>query len=192
MIVAVVGISVPSFVLAGVLQKYAVDINNNILISKWGLPLMRIKLNGWDGIEKQILPVIALGLYTVALIARLMRNKMIEVMGQDYIKLAIAKGVTPKKIVTRHALRNAILPIVTVMGPTIAAVLTGSFVVEKVFSIPGLGRYYIQSIYDRDYTMTLGITIFYAAFLIVMMLVVDIVYVLVDPRIKLGGNGADA
>jgi oligopeptide transport system permease protein len=78
------------------------------------------------------------------------------------------------------------------MGPTIAAVLTGSFVVEKIFSIPGLGRYYIQSIYDRDYTMTLGITIFYAAFLIVMMLVVDIVYVLVDPRIKLGGNGADA
>jgi oligopeptide transport system permease protein len=138
------------------------------------------------------LPVIALGLYTVALIARLMRNKMIEVMGQDYIKLAIAKGVTPRKIVTRHALRNAILPIVTVMGPTIAAVLTGSFVVEKIFSIPGLGRYYIQSIYDRDYTMTLGITIFYAAFLIVMMLVVDIVYVLVDPRIKLGGNGADA
>ena len=155
MIVAVIGISVPSFVLAGLLQKYAVDIHNGIFISDWGLPLTRLKLNGWDGIEKQILPVIALGLYTVALIARLMRNKMIEVMGQDYIKLAIAKGVTPRKIVTRHALRNAILPIVTVMGPTIAAVLTGSFVVEKVFSIPGLGRYYIQSIYDRDYTMTL-------------------------------------
>ena len=192
MMIAVIGISVPSFVLAGLLQKYAVDIHNGILISDWGLPLTRLKLNGWDGIEKQILPVIALGLYTVALIARLMRNKMIEVMGQDYIKLAIAKGVAPRKIVTRHALRNAILPIVTVMGPTIAAVLTGSFVVEKIFSIPGLGRYYIQSIYDRDYTMTLGITIFYAAFLIVMMLVVDIVYVLVDPRIKLGGNGADA
>ena len=188
MMIAVIGISVPSFVLAGLLQKYAVDIHNGILISDWGLPLTRLKLNGWDGIEKQILPVIALGLYTVALIARLMRNKMIEVMGQDYIKLAIAKGVEPRKIVTRHALRNAILPIVTVMGPTIAAVLTGSFVVEKIFSIPGLGRYYIQSIYDRDYTMTLGITIFYAAFLIVMMLVVDIVYVLVDPRIKLGGN----
>ena len=192
MIIAVIGISVPSFVLAGLLQKYAVDIHNKILISDWGLPLVRLKLNGWDSPEKQILPVIALGLYTVALIARLMRNKMIEVMGQDYIKLAVAKGVEPRKIVTRHALRNAILPIVTVMGPTIAAVLTGSFVVEKIFSIPGLGRYYIQSIYDRDYTMTLGITIFYAAFLIIMMLIVDIIYVFVDPRIKLGGNGADA
>ena len=97
MMIAVIGISVPSFVLAGLLQKYAVDIHNGILISDWGLQLTRLKLNGWDGIEKQILPVIALGLYTVALIARLMRNKMIEVMGQDYIKLAIAKGVAPRK-----------------------------------------------------------------------------------------------
>ena len=186
MIVAIIGISVPSFVLAGLMQKYFVDVHNGILIDKFNLPLVRILLSGWDRPEKKILPVIALGLYTVALIARLLRDKMIEVMGQDYIRLAIAKGVKPKNIVFRHALRNAILPIITIMGPTIAAVLTGSFVIEKMFSSPGLGKYFVDSINDRDYTMVLGVTVFYAIFLIVMMILVDIVYVLVDPKIKLG------
>ena len=186
MIVAIIGISVPSFVLAGLMQKYFVDVHNGILIDKFNLPLVRILLSGWDRPEKKILPVIALGLYTVALIARLLRDKMIEVMGQDYIRLAIAKGVKPKNIVFRHALRNAILPIITIMGPTIAAVLTGSFVIEKMFSIPGLGKYFVDSINDRDYTVVLGVTVFYAIFLIVMMILGDIVYVLVDPKIKLG------
>ena len=186
MIVAIIGISVPSYVLAGLMQKYFVDVHNGILIDKYNLPLVRILLSGWDRPEKKILPVIALGLYTVALIARLLRDKMIEVMGQDYIRLAIAKGVKPKNIVFRHALRNAILPIITIMGPTIAAVLTGSFVIEKMFSIPGLGKYFVDSINDRDYTMVLGVTVFYAIFLIIMMILVDIVYVLVDPKIKVG------
>lgn len=186
MIVAIIGISVPSFVLAGLMQKYFVDVHNGILIDQYNLPLIRILLSGWDRPEKKILPVVALGLYTVALIARLLRNKMIEVMGQDYIRLAVAKGVKPKNIVFRHALRNAILPIITIMGPTIAAVLTGSFVIEKMFSIPGLGKYFVDSINDRDYTMVLGVTVFYAIFLIIMMILVDIVYVLVDPKIKLG------
>ena len=186
MIVAIIGISVPSFVLAGLMQKYFVDVHNGILIDQYNLPLIRILLSGWDTFDKKILPVIALGLYTVALIARLLRDKMIEVMGQDYIRLAIAKGVKPKNIVFRHALRNAILPIITIMGPTIAAVLTGSFVIEKMFSIPGLGKYFVDSINDRDYTMVLGVTVFYAIFLIIMMILVDIVYVLVDPKIKLG------
>ena len=187
MIVAVIGISVPSFVLAGLMQKYFVDIHNGFLIEKGFLPeIFRIRLSGWDSPEKKILPVVALGLYTVALIARLLRDKIIEVMGQDYIRLAIAKGVKPVNIVFKHALRNAILPIITIMGPTIAAVLTGSFVIEKVFTIPGLGKYYVQSINDRDYTMVLGITVFYAAFLIAMMIIMDIVYAMVDPKIKLG------
>ena len=190
MIVAIIGISVPSFVLAGLMQKYFVDVHNGILIDKFNLPLVRILLSGWDRPEKKILPVIALGLYTVALIARLLRDKMIEVMGQDYIRLAVAKGVKPSNIVWKHALRNAILPVVTVMGPTIAAVLTGSFVIENMFTIPGLGKYYIDSINERDYTMVLGVTIFYAAFLILMMIITDIVYVLVDPKIKLG-KGAE-
>ena len=187
MIVAIIGISVPSFVLAGLMQKYFVDIHNGFLIDNGFLPeFFRIRLSGWDSPEKKILPVVALGLYTVALIARLLRDKMIEVMGQDYIRLAVAKGVKPKNIVFKHALRNAILPIITIMGPTIAAVLTGSFVIEKMFSIPGLGKYFVDSINDRDYTMVLGFTVFYAIFLIIMMILVDIIYVLVDPKIKLG------
>ena len=187
MIVAIIGISVPSFVLAGLMQKYFVDIHNGFLIDNGFLPeFFRIRLSGWDSPEKKILPVVALGLYTVALIARLLRDKMIEVMGQDYIRLAVAKGVKPRNIVFKHALRNAILPIITIMGPTIAAVLTGSFVIEKMFSIPGLGKYFVYSINDRDYTMVLGVTVFYAIFLIIMMILVDIIYVLVDPKIKLG------
>lgn len=186
MVIAIIGISVPSFVLAGLMQKYAVDFHNGILIDKLNLPLFRILLSGWDDPSKKILPVIALGLYTVALIARLLRDKMIEVMGQDYIRLAIAKGVKPKDIVLKHALRNAILPIITIMGPTIAALLTGSFVIEQIFTIPGLGKYFVQSINDRDYTMVLGVTVFYAIFLIIMMILMDIVYALVDPKIKLG------
>lgn len=134
------------------------------------------------------MPVIALGFFSVAQVARLMRSKMIEIMEQDYIRLAIAKGVSPFNIIMKHALRNAILPIVTTITPSIAGVLTGSFVIETMFGIPGLGKYYIGSIIDRDYTMVLGVTIFYAAFLILMILIMDLVYALVDPKIKLGGG----
>ena len=187
MVIAIIGISVPSFVIAGLMHKYVVDIHNGFFIKQLGLPRMfRIRISGWDSFDKKILPPIALGLYTVALIARLLRGKMIEVMGQDYIRLAVAKGVKPVNIIWKHALRNAILPIVTIMGPTIAAVLTGSFVIEKAFTIPGLGKYYIDSITNRDYTMVLGVTVFYAIFLIGMMIVMDLVYALVDPKIKLG------
>lgn len=186
MLIAIVGISVPSFVLAGLLQKYFVDVHNRILINKLHLPLIKISLLGWTKPENKILPVISLGLYTIALVARLLRDKMIEVMGQDYIKLAIAKGVKPRDVVFKHALRNAILPVITIMGPTIAAVLTGSFVIERMFSIPGLGKYFVDSINDRDYTLILGVTVFYAIFLILIMIIMDIVYVLVDPKIKLG------
>ena len=141
-----------------------------------------------DAPSKKILPVIALGFFSVAQVARLMRSKMIEIMEQDYIRLAIAKGVSPFNIIMKHALRNAILPIVTTITPSIAGVLTGSFVIETMFGIPGLGKYYIGSIIDRDYTMVLGVTIFYAAFLILMILIMDLVYALVDPKIKLGGG----
>ncbi|MGP1494228.1 MAG: ABC transporter permease [Streptobacillus sp.] len=189
MIIAVIGISVPSFVIAGVLQLYAVDIHKAILLDRLHLPLGKILLTGWDSPAKKILPVIALGFFSVAEVARLMRSKMIEIMDQDYIKLAIAKGVQPINIIFKHALRNAMLPIITVISPSIAAILTGSFVIETMFSIGGLGKYYIGSIIDRDYTMVLGVTVFYSAFLILMMIVMDILYALVDPKIKLeGGN----
>ena len=189
MIIAVIGISVPSFVIAGVLQLYAVDIHKAILLDRLHLPLGKILLTGWDSPAKKILPVIALGFFSVAEVARLMRSKMIEIMDQDYIKLAIAKGIQPINIIFKHALRNAMLPIITVISPSIAAILTGSFVIETMFSIGGLGKYYIGSIIDRDYTMVLGVTVFYSAFLILMMIVMDILYALVDPKIKLeGGN----
>ena len=189
MIIAVIGISVPSFVIAGILQLYAVDVHKAILINKLHLPLGKILLTGWDMPSKKILPVIALGFFSVAEVARLMRSKMIEIMDQDYIKLAIAKGGKPINIILKHALRNAMLPIITVISPSIAAILTGSFVIETMFSIGGLGKYYIGSIVDRDYTMVLGVTVFYSAFLILMMIIMDILYALVDPKIKLeGGN----
>lgn len=188
MVIAVLGISVPSFVIAGLLQLYVVNFHKAILIDKLGLPVGRILLTGWDSPSKKILPVIALGFFSVAQIARLMRSKMIEIMEQDYIRLAISKGVSPVNIVIKHALRNAILPIITTITPSIAGVLTGSFVIETMFGIPGLGKYYIGSIIDRDYTMVLGVTVFYSAFLILMILVMDLVYALVDPKIKLGGG----
>lgn len=188
MIIAVIGISVPSFVIAGILQLYAVDVHKAILINKLHLPLGKILLTGWDMPSKKILPVIALGFFSVAEVARLMRSKMIEIMDQDYIKLAIAKGVKPINIILKHALRNAMLPIITVISPSIAAILTGSFVIETMFSIGGLGKYYIGSIVDRDYTMVLGVTVFYSAFLILMMIIMDILYALVDPKIKLEGE----
>lgn len=187
-VISVIGISVPSFIIAGVLQLYAVGIHKEIFIDKWHLPLGKILLTGWDAPSKKILPVIALGLFTVAEVARLVRSKMIEVMEQDYIRLAKAKGVSPLGIIIKHALRNAMLPVVTVITPAIAGILTGSFVIETMFGIPGLGRYYVNSIVDRDYTMVLGITVFYSAFLILMMIVMDVVYALVDPKISLEGD----
>lgn len=142
-------------------------------------------LDSWQG---YILPVIALGGYSVSYIARLMRSSLLEVMGQDYIRTARAKGLTEFAVVAKHALRNALIPVVTVLGPTIAGLLTGSFVIERIFAIPGLGFYFVNSVSQRDYTTIMGMTIFYAAFLMAMVLLVDIFYCLIDPRIKFENN----
>ena len=131
-----------------------------------------------------ILPVVALGGYSVSYLARLMRSSLLEVMGQDYIRTARAKGLSEFQVITRHALRNALLPIITVLGPTVAGLLTGSFVIETIFAIPGLGKWFVNGVSQRDYTTIMGITIFYAAFLMAMTLIVDIFYCLIDPRIK--------
>ncbi|MBZ4684172.1 MAG: ABC-type oligopeptide transport system, permease component [Fusobacteriales bacterium] len=183
MLLAVIGVSVPSFVLAGTLQWMIVELN-----AKLGISLLPVA--GYDTWRHKILPTIALGLFPIAVIARMMRASMIDVFSQDYIITAKAKGQKPFKIVTRHGIRNAIMPVVVYMGPLLAAITTGSFVIEKIFSIPGLGRYYVESIYNRDYTVVLGITIFYAFLLVVMLLIVDILYVFIDPRIRLSkGKG---
>ena len=124
---------------------------------------------------------------SLATVSRLMRTSMLDVLGQDYIKTAKSKGLSQGKILWRHALRNAIMPVVTVMGPTVASVLTGTFVIESIFNIPGLGKYFVTSIKDLDYTMIGGTVVFYGGLLIVCTLVVDLLYGFIDPRVKLEG-----
>lgn len=173
MILATLGIAVPSFVLATLLIY--------VFSSKLGvLPAAR-----WLGWQYKIMPVIALGAYDVSFIARLTRSSMLDIMSQDYIRTARAKGLSEMSVIMKHALKNSLIPIVTVLGPLIAGVLTGSFVIEKIFAIPGLGRQFVDSVSNRDYTAIMGVTIFYGAFLVIMNLIVDIVYVFIDPRIKL-------
>ena len=181
MFIAIVGVSVPSFVMASLLQ-YFLGLK---LFQATGLRIFAV--SGWGAFNQSLLPVFALGLGTLASISRLTRTSMLDVLGQDYIKTAKAKGLGQSAIIIKHALRNAIMPVVTILGPTIAGLLTGGFVVESVFSIPGLGRYFVQSVQNLDYTMIAGSTIFYGAFLILMNLVVDVAYCLIDPRVKLEG-----
>jgi len=172
-LIAIIGVSVPDFIIGTVLQLiFAIRL-------KW------LPAGQWETARHMILPVVALSLYTLALVTRLMRSSMLEVIHQDYILTARAKGLSRFQVVWRHQIRNSILPIVTIMGPLVAAVLTGTFVLEKIYAIPGMGKFYVQSIYDLDYTMVLGMTAFYGMFLVAANLVVDILYGLIDPRIKL-------
>ena len=181
MIIALLGVSVPSFVVASILQ-YFLGLK---MYQATGMRLFAV--TGWEGFNSHILPVVALGFGSLATISRLMRTSMLDVLGQDYIKTAKAKGLSQSGIIFKHAMRNAIMPVVTVLGPITAGILTGGFVVESVFGIPGLGRYFVQSIQGCDYTMICGTTVFYGAFLIIANLVVDIAYGLIDPRVKLEG-----
>ena len=132
-----------------------------------------------------VLPIIALSLYPMAYIIRLTRSSMLDVLGQDYIRTARAKGVHPNKVLFKHALRNAITPVITYSGPMIAFVVTGSLVVEKIFAVPGLGKHFVSSIFNRDYTLIMGTTIFLASLVIMMMLISDILYKVFDPRVEL-------
>ncbi|MDE6893224.1 MAG: ABC transporter permease [Lachnospiraceae bacterium] len=172
-VVATCGIAVPSFVTCTVLLYFL------------GVKLMILPTLGLSSWKHYIMPVIALSFYPTAYIMRLMRSSMLDVMGQDYMRTAKAKGVSGFFILFKHALRNAILPVVTYVGPMLAYTMTGSFVVEKIFTIPGLGGEFISAISGRDYTLIMGTTIFLATLIIVMNVVVDIVYKLVDPRINL-------
>ena len=141
-----------------------------------------------DRARYQILPALSLALFYVAIYARLTRDDMIEVRTQDHVRTARAKGLSPFAVTRDHVLRNALIPVITFLGPEIAFVFCGGFVIEKVFSIPGLGRYFVQSILARDYPVIMGTTIFLASFIILMNLVVDILYHVVDPRIELAGG----
>lgn len=170
---ATCGIAVPSFVTSVLLMYF------------FGVRLGWLPTVGLNSILHYIMPVSALAFYPTSYIARLMRSSLLDVMGQDYMRTARAKGVSNVKTLFKHALRNAILPVVTYVGPMLAQLLVGSFVVEKIFTIPGLGKEFVSAISNRDYTMVMGTTIFLAALVITMNVAVDIVYKFIDPRIKL-------
>ena len=133
-------------------------------------------------------PAIALALPQAAILARVLRSALVETLGQDYIRTARSRGIGTRSLICHHALRNALLPVVSYIGPLAAALMTGSFIVETIFAIPGLGRHFVTSIYNRDYTVILGITIFYSFLIMMMNLLIDVIYPLLDPRITMDGK----
>lgn len=173
MFFATLGVTIPSFVI-GTLIVHIFSTNLKILPS-----------NGLSSWKHYIGPVIALAGFSLSFVARLTRSSMLEVMQQDYIRTARAKGLSEFTVLTKHALKNALIPVISYVGPLVAAILTGSFVVERIFAISGMGKYFVESVGNRDYTVIMGVTVFYAIFLVVMVFVVDILYGLIDPRIKL-------
>lgn len=176
MVFATVGISAPVFVISVVLMYLLCGV----------FPIFpNFGLNGW---QSYVLPVACLAFNPIAYIARQTRSSMLDAMGQDYIRTARAKGVTEFKVVFKHALKNALTPVITYLGTLIASLLTGSFIVERLFSISGIGRYFVQSISDRDYTMIMGITIFFGVFVVLCNLIADIMLAIIDPRVKLSEN----
>jgi ABC-type dipeptide/oligopeptide/nickel transport system permease component len=183
MLVVILGISVPSFVFAA-LSQYGVTELNRIFGTEF------LPVGGWGTFKHMLLPSVVLGLSTMAFLVRLMRSSILEVVHLDYIRTAKAKGVSPTRIFVSHQLRNAILPVITFLGPAIATITTGGFVVESVFAIPGLGRYFVQAVQQLDYTVIMGLTVFYGAFLVFMVIAVDIIYGLVDPRISVSKGRA--
>ena len=173
MILATLGVTVPNFVIAAVF----------VYVFAWRLGWVTVGF--WEGASTAVLPAITLAGYPAAFISRLVRSGMLEVLGQDYIRTAYAKGLRERSVVYIHALKNAIIPVITYLGPLTAGILTGSFVVEQVFGVPGLGTFFVTSITNRDYTTIMGVTIFYSALLVFFNLIADVCLAVVDPRIKL-------
>lgn len=170
--VAIVGVSVP-VIISGPVLRYL-----------FGVQLKWLPPTGWGGIEYVIMPAFALGFAQSALLARLTRASLLQVLNEDYIRTARAKGLSERVVISYHALKNSLIPVVTVLGPLFAFLVTGSFVAELVFGIPGLGQYFVTSITNRDYPVVMGTTLLFATFIIVANLIVDLTYVWLDPRIK--------
>lgn len=183
MTLAMVGITIPTFVTAPILT---------LIFGVYGVHLfgydISLPVGGWNGgaLANMILPITVLALPQVAIIARLVRGSMVEVLRSNYIRTARAKGLPDRLIVTRHALRAALLPLVSYLGPAIADILTGSLVVEQIFGIPGIGRYFVQGALNRDYTLVLGVVICYATLIILLNLLADMLYAVLDPRVRYG------
>lgn len=178
MLIAVLGISVPSFILATFLQYLFAMQFDLFPVARWG------------SFAHTILPALSLAALPMAFIARLTRANVIEILQQDYILTARSKGLNPTQVLIKHVIRNALIPIVTYLGPLCAAVFTGSFAIEKIFGIPGLGQWFVLSISNRDYTVIMGTTIFYSALLMFCVFLVDLFYCLIDPRIKVTSEAA--
>lgn len=170
---ALFGVSLPDFLL-GPLLVFVFSLN-----LFWFPPAL------WEGWSSKVLPAITLSSVYVAYVARLTRGGMLEVIRQDYIRTARAKGLSEPVVVVRHALKGALLPVVSFLGPAAARLVTGSIVVEKIFAIPGLGRYFVDGAFNRDYTLVMGVVLFYATFLILLNLLVDVLYSILDPRVEL-------
>ena len=179
MFLVILGSSVPSFVIAALGQLAIVNMNGAL-----GITLFPVA--GWGTLAHMLVPSMVLGLGTMAYLTRLMRSSMLEIVSSDYVRTAKAKGMPPARIFAKHQLRNAILPVIAVLGTAIAAITTGGFVVELVFAIPGLGRYFVQAVQQLDYTVIMGTTVFYGAFLVFMVIFVDVLYGLIDPRVRVG------
>jgi ABC-type dipeptide/oligopeptide/nickel transport system permease component len=169
---AVLGISVPVIILAPMLQYL------------FGVQLKWLPVSGWGKLQQVILPTFALGVANSALVARLTRASLLQVLSQDYIRTARAKGLPERMVVVRHALKNSLIPIVTVLGPTLAYLLCGTFIVETIFGIPGMGKFFVTSVTGRDYQVIMGTVLLLAMFLVIANAVVDIVYIVLDPRIR--------
>lgn len=182
MTLSVIGVSIPNFIVAAIFQYFLALKLNQLL----GTQIFAI--TGWGNLNQIILPALALSFSSLATVSRLMRTSMLDVLSSDYIKTAKAKGLSERQILWKHALRNAIMPVITVLGPIAAAVLTGGFVVENVFSIPGMGKFFVLAIKEADYTLIAGTTLFYGAFLIIAILIVDLLYGVIDPRINLASE----
>lgn len=170
--VAMTGIIIPNFVMAPLLTLV------------FGLWLSWLPVGGWGGPIYMILPVFALSLYQIGFIARLTRGSMIEVLRTNYVRTARAKGLPERVAITRHALKAAMLPVVSYLGPAIINTITGSVIIEQIFGIPGIGRYFVQAALNRDYTLVMGVTVFYGVLIILANLAVDLIYGLLDPRIR--------
>lgn len=173
MTLATVGISIPTFVIALFAMYF------------FCMKLGWLPAYGWGELKNFILPVACLALAPIANITRLTRSTLMEVVQQDYIRTARSKGLSEFTVIGKHAMRNAIVPVVTYLGPLVAGLMTGSFAIERMFMAPGIGRYFVNSVSDRDYTMIMGVTIFYGVFIMVCTLIVDIAYAVIDPRVRL-------
>ncbi|MBI5274687.1 MAG: ABC transporter permease [Chlamydiales bacterium] len=172
MLIAVIGMSIPSFVMASLLQYL------------FSMKLSLFPIARWGSIWHAILPAIALSALPTAFIARLTRMNVIETLQQEYIITAMAKGLSVPQIIFRHVLKNSLLPVLTYLGPLTASILTGSFIIEKIFGIPGLGGWFVTSISNRDYTVIMGVTMFYSLILMLAVFIVDVLYFFIDPRIQ--------